>query len=335
VPLYIACATLPAFAIEQIQSGISRSHDWVGLALIPPFVLRQITMVVLIGAFYAIGGDVDATSAMLASSISVWVSALGAATILNRRLNDAVEAGPRNYDVTGWFSISLPIFMVEAAFLLLSYVDVLALMQLASPDDVAIYYAASKTIALTAFVHFAITSTTTHRFSHHHVAGEYHELRNLLTKATRWTFWPSLAAIVLLLISGKLLLRLFGTDFAEGYPLMFILSVGLLARAAIGPTERLLSMIGEWRLCFAAYSVAFLVNAGLCLLLIPLWRSAGAGAALSTALVVESALLWILAKRRIGLRFGAPARTMDSAAKAGGDRPVQAMATGCAAAAAD
>ena len=95
--------------------------------------------------------------------------------------------------------------MVEASFLLLSYVDVLALMQLASPDDVAIYYAASKTIALAAFVHFAITSTTTHRFSHHYVAGEYHELKNLLTKATRWTFWPSLAAIVLLLMAGKLL----------------------------------------------------------------------------------------------------------------------------------
>jgi len=41
VPLYIACATLPAFATEQIQSGISRSHDWVGLALIPPFAATQ------------------------------------------------------------------------------------------------------------------------------------------------------------------------------------------------------------------------------------------------------------------------------------------------------
>src|SRR6185503_4908511 len=124
------------------------------------------------------------------------------------------DPGPRKYDVRGWFSISLPIFMVEASFLLLSYIDVLALMQLASPDDVAIYYAASKTIALAAFVHFAITSTTTHRFSHHYFAGEHRELQNLLTKATRWTFWPSLAAIILLLISGKFLLTLFGAEFA-------------------------------------------------------------------------------------------------------------------------
>jgi O-antigen/teichoic acid export membrane protein len=303
VPLYIACATLPAFAIEQIQSGISRSHDWVGLALIPPFVIRQSMMVVLIGAFYALGGDVDAGWAMFALSMSVWISAIGAAVIVNRRLNDGIDGSPRNYDVTGWFSISLPIFMVEVSFLLLSYIDVLALMQLASPDDVAIYYAASKTIALAAFVHFAITSTTTHRFSQHYFAGEHRELQNLLTKATRWTFWPSLAAIILLLISGKLLLTLFGADFAEGYPLMFILSIGLLARAAIGPTERLLSMIGQWQLCFLAYSVAFLSNAALCILLIPLWRAAGADAALA-ALAIESALRWILTKRCIGPGVG-------------------------------
>jgi O-antigen/teichoic acid export membrane protein len=324
VPLYIACATLPAFAIEQIQSGISRSHDWVGLALIPPFVIRQTMMVVLIGAFYAFGGDVDAGWAMFALSISVWVSAIGAAMIVIRRLSGEIEASPRNYDLTGWFSISLPIFMVEVSFLLLSYIDVLALMQLASPDDVAIYYAASKTIALAAFVHFAITSTTTHRFSRHYFADEHRELRNLLTKATRWTFWPSLAAIILLLISGKFLLTLFGADFAEGYPLMFILSIGLLARAAIGPTERLLSMIGEWRLCFLAYSVAFLSNAALCILLIPIWRAAGAGAAFSAALVIESALLWILTKRTIGRGVGALARTMDGAEKAGSDRSVEA-----------
>lgn len=305
VLLYIACATLPAFAIEQIQSGISRAYDWPGLALVPPFIVRQAMVVVLIGALYTIGADVDARWAMLASSLSVWVSTLGAAVVLNRRLHRRWHSGPQSYDIPGWFSISLPILMVEMSFLLLSYIDVLALMQFASPDEVAIYYAASKTIALVSFIHFAVTATTTHRFSGYYVAGKLGELRRLLAKATQWTLWPSLVAIILLLLFGRPLLALFGVEFAKGYPLMFILSVGLLARAVIGPSERLLSMIGEWRLCFASYSIAFLANALLCVLLIPVWHSAGAGTAFSAALVIESALLWILTKRRFAVRFGA------------------------------
>ena len=37
--------------------------------------------------------------------------------------------------------------------------------------------------------------------------------------------------------------------FAQGYSLMFMLAVGLLARAAVGPVERLLNMVGEQRIC--------------------------------------------------------------------------------------
>ena len=36
-------------------------------------------------------------------------------------------------------------------------------------------------------------------------------------------------------------------DFVAGYPLMFILAIGLIARAAVGPAERLLNMLGEQR----------------------------------------------------------------------------------------
>src|SRR4029078_12600568 len=97
--------------------------------------------------------------------------------------------------------------------------------------------------------------------------------------------------------------------------------VGLLARAVVGPSERLLSMIGEWRGCFATYSGAFLENALLCVLLIPYWHSAGAGVAFSTALVIESVLLWLLTKRRLGMRFGLIGRIAGGAGKTDGDPP--------------
>ena len=68
---------------------------------------------------------------------------------------------------------------------------------------------------------------------------------------------------------GKPMLRLFGQGFEAGYPLMLVLSVGLLARASIGPAERLLNMLGEQRMCALVYACAFATNLVLCFVLVP------------------------------------------------------------------
>ncbi len=82
---------------------------------------------------------------------------------------------------------------------------------------------------------------------------------------------------------------------------MFILAIGMLARAAVGPAERLLNMLGERKPCAAIYAGAFTVNLVLCIILIPHIGIEGAGAATSTALVFESIMLFIVARRRLGL----------------------------------
>ena len=125
----------------------------------------------------------------------------------------------------------------------------------------------------------------------------------------RLTFWPSVAVIVGLLALGHPLLRLFGREFVAGYYLMFIIAVGLLARASVGPAERLLNMLGERRACAQAYAGAFLLNLALCFILIPYFGAAGAATASSIALVFESVGLFVVAKSRLGLHcfiFGAP-----------------------------
>ena len=41
---------------------------------------------------------------------------------------------------------------------------------------------------------------------------------------------------------------------------MFILAVGMLSRAAVGPAERLLNMLGERKQCALVYAAAFAIN---------------------------------------------------------------------------
>ncbi len=127
-------------------------------------------------------------------------------------------------------------------------------------------------------------------------------LANFMRKAIALTFWPSLAATVVLLAFGKPILSLFGPQFTEGYHLMFILAVGLLARAAIGPMERFLNVIGKQGINALIYGGAFAVNIVLCLVLIPPLGAAGAAIAISTALIVETVALVVAAEKADGSR---------------------------------
>jgi O-antigen/teichoic acid export membrane protein len=180
------------------------------------------------------------------------------------------------------------------------YTDILVLEYFRPPDEVAVYYAAAKPLALVAFIHYSIAATTAHRFSTFNVAGDRAGLAAFLAQTIKWTFWPSLAATLLLLAFGRPILGLFGAEFAEGYYLMFILAIGLLARAAIGPIERLLNMLGEQRSCALVHAGAFGVNFSLCVILIPLFGPAGAAIATAIALIFESIWLFVVTKRRLG-----------------------------------
>jgi O-antigen/teichoic acid export membrane protein len=202
-----------------------------------------------------------------------------------------------------WIRTSLPIFLVDSFFILLTYVDILVLQAFVGPAEVAVYYAATKTLVMISFVYFAVAAASAHRFSEYHVAGEHEKLARFVGDTIRWTFWPSLALAIGLLLVGKPLLSLFGPGFAEGYPLIFVLVIGLMARASVGPSERLLNMVGQQRACAMIYACAFATNLMLCLVLIPRFGLNGAAASTASAVVVESTLLYVVTKRRLGLHI--------------------------------
>ena len=301
LPLMVACVTLPFCSLMQIQDGIARSYNWIHIALIPPYIVRHLMMLVLVLAAYLLNFPTTAVVAVGAVAISFALTAIVQTVVLNRKLARNVAPGPKAFEVKTWFSISLPIVMMEGFYLLLTNTDVLVLQHFRSPDDVAVYFAASKTLMLIAFVHFAVSAASTHRFTEYHVSADRHRLAAFLADAIRWTFWASLAAAVLILTLGWPLLWLFGPRFVDGYHLMFILIAGMLARAMVGPVERLLIMLGQQHVCALVYASAFALNLTLCLVLIPRFGMEGAAIATTTALIIESAVLFVVTKMRLGL----------------------------------
>jgi O-antigen/teichoic acid export membrane protein len=301
LPLYIGCLTLPAFVVANTQDGIARSHDWMQLGLMPQFIVRQGLIIGLTAGALALGLNLGATIAMAASAAAVWIAMIGQMIVLNRRLGGHIPPGEKAYDIRGWLAISLPILLVESFYLLLSYTDVLMLQQFRASEEVGVYFAVVKTLALVSFIHYAMAATTAHRFAEYHAQGDTARLSAYVTHAIQWTFWPSLAATIALLAFGKPLLWLFGPKFVVGYDIMFVAAIGLVVRSAIGPVERLLNMLGHQGICATAYAIAFVMNVGLCVALVPPYGGMGAAAATSLSLAFETVLLFVIVRQRLGL----------------------------------
>ena len=301
LPFYLACVSLPFYALSLMCDGLARSYNWIGLALAPHSLLRPAVLFALMALAYALGFPIDATTTMIALTASIWGTSLLQLILLERRLNGVVPRGPRRFEVRRWFATSLPIVLVWSFYTMLCYADVLVLQQFRPPEEVAYYYAAVKTLTLVGFIHFSVVAAVAHQFSALHVAGDRAALAAFVAKAVRWTFWPSLGATVVMLLLGKPVLWLFGPNFTAAYPFMLILAIGFLARASMGPAERLLNMLGQQRICAAIYAAAFGFNIAGCLILAPRFGGLGAACATAAAIVLESVLLFAAAKRRLGL----------------------------------
>ncbi|HVY18813.1 MAG TPA: lipopolysaccharide biosynthesis protein [Bauldia sp.] len=302
IPLYLGAITLPMLAASEIQDNLSRAFNWADLSLWPTFVVRPVLILIIMWGSVHFGYRPSAVTGMAAVIAATYLTSIGQLISLNRRMKKHVPAGPRSYAPAQWMAIALPIFIVEGFFNLLTNVDIIMVGHFMEPSQVAVYYAAAKTLVLVHFVYYAVKSGSAQRFSQYYASGDRTKLTAFLRDTLHWTFWPSLAMAVFLLVLGKPLLSLFGPTFASGYPLLFILSVGILVRASIGPAETLLMMAGQQGIAAVVYTATFAFCVLLNVLLIPRFGLVGAASAMSLALIAETIALYTITAKRLGIR---------------------------------
>ena len=308
LPLLIGLAGVPIFALDSAQDSTARAYNWINLALIPVYIGQPVWIMACVAVAYIAGLQLSASTALILVAVGMGLTTLAQLILLRWRLSRTVKRGKRRYEIGTWFKTSLPNFLVDGFFFLLTSIDVLLLQLFVEPDQIAVYYAASKILAIVAFVYFGVSAACAHRFSQYYAARERKRLATFAVDAARWTFWPSLALATILLALGIPFLRLFGPGFESGYPVMIVLAAGLLARASIGPAERLLSMANQQRYCAIIYAAALATSVVLCLILAPFLGVVGAAIGTATAVTLESLLLFLVVKRRLGIRIFAFSR---------------------------
>ncbi|NVP53647.1 lipopolysaccharide biosynthesis protein [Mycoplana rhizolycopersici] len=310
VPVFLGIFCLPMIALGDVLEGTARAHSWAIAALSPTYIVRPLLILVFMVAAVTAGAEHIAQTAMAAALAATYLTSLVQFFDVGRRLHRTYSHGPRRVEFSTWIRMSLPIFLIEGFGFLLTNSDVVVVGLVLDPESVAIYYAAAKTMALVHFVLFAVKAAAAPRFASLYGQGDREGLAAFAGETVRWSFWPSLAVGLGVLLVGHFLLSLFGPAFTAGYEVMVILLVGILAKASVGPGEVLLMMAGQQKLCMVLYAVALAANIGLNVALIPPFGIDGAAIATAGAMAIEAALLYAAVRRMLGITifaFASPA----------------------------
>lgn len=311
LPFFIGALALPMIALGETLDGTARSNGWPVRALAPTYIVRPILILVFMIGAWALGFQINGVTGLICAVMAAYTTTIAQLTVVGVSLARRYPAGPHRTDLRTWVLVALPIFLVEGFFYLLINADVLMVGALMKPDDVAVYFATVKTLALAHFAYFAVKAGVAHLFAARIDDTDKRALHVLARRTVTWTFWPTLAMACMILLFGPILLALFGADFTRGYPLLFILAAGIVLRASIGPAESLLTMSGNQNICAAVFGCVLAINVTFNALLIPHYGLYGAATATMLATVAETFALYQLVRWRIGISMFVFLRTPE------------------------
>lgn len=300
-PVWLGLACLPLIALADVNEGIARAHGWLGHALTPAYILRPIVMLATAAAWRAAGHSLDPAGVMVCAIIACFVTAVPQSLMLIARMQAmapgrAVAVRPR-----AWLVAALPVLVTEILELVVQNLDFLLIAGLLGSEAAGLYFAGLKTIALVAFINFAVGAASANEIALAGARGDRNVLERQIRAAVTLAFWPTLGLALIIVALSPWLMQLFGPDFAAAGAFVPVLAIGLVARAMVGPAELYFNVLGEQRACALLLTGAVLVGVVLQLALISAHGLAGGAWASAATLVLLSVGFHLLARWRLGL----------------------------------
>ena len=299
MPLALFALLIPVTAMELYIEGISRSFGWYMLPIVPPYIIRPLTIAALVAGLWWMGVDVTASHVL---AIAVAVTAIlvsSQAFVLRRRLIALLGKPEKATTRRVWVKASIPLALIVTVEEIFYWSDVLILGFLVPSEDVSLYFAALRSMALTTFVQYAFMLVSARKFSLANAGRDRAELQAKVREASSWTFVLSIPAVLLTLAAGYPLLRLFGPEFVEAWPVMAVIGLALLLRASVGQAVDLLTVLGRQKASLAIALTALGVNIIMSVSLVPIIGIMGAAIGTATAYGVRALLLFTYCRSKL------------------------------------
>ena len=303
--LFWAVLLLPFLAFIYQASSVLRALQQIKTSMLPIYILLPIAISLGCSYYYNDHNKLTVDAAMMINLICT----IGVCIYINKKAGRTVNLlVPEAESISRpglWTSVSAILFISTLLNMLLKQSDILFVSYFLGNTKAGIYGAATKISTLVALG----LSVTDYVFMPKIAAlwekRQIVRLQKLVHEGSRQILLNTIPIAVVLLISGKWLLGLFGDAFSAAYLPLVILVVGQLVNALTGMVGGLLTMTGNQKMFLLFYLMAFAAQAVLNILLIPSVGIIGASIASSLGLILLNVIGYRFVRRKMKISASA------------------------------
>lgn len=300
----IAIAAVYFSACLTLNQMILQAFDHIRLSQLVEKIARPLLLIAFIALFHLAAIRFDSDSLVL---LAVLVSAIcsGLVLVLTLRKTSRFRGKDTGLPETGttrerlagktvfFFSISLlNLLSTKITMLILPFFTVQA--------DIGIFNISYRFADLLIFPFFLMHTVLPQLFARHQ--GEEKEYtRSIFRESNKLMLLLALPLLLLNILAGPYLLRLFGPAFGSGYVPLIYISLAQLLFSLFGPTNTILMMQGRERYSAGCLFLYVLLLAGTSRLLIPAGGITGGALAILISSAGYQLLLAVLVYRLYGI----------------------------------
>jgi O-antigen/teichoic acid export membrane protein len=295
------CLGLPLLALEFFLEGVARAMGWFKLTTIVIYIVRPVLMAAgAVGVWYS-GHVLNGMALCLILFVSMAVTTLFLWWKMHQRLAAQAQGkAPGEATRRFWLRQSMPLLLASGLDDVLMYIDVVLVGLWLSPADAALYFVASRVLALASLAQYAFSFVAARRFSMSLASdGEAHALGQMW-RVTALATAITVLAVGVTLVACPWLLALFGEGYGNSFSLVAILGVAQVGRALFGQGQEYMLVSGRSGALMVINLLAVLVLLATFWMILPESGVIGAAIGLAAVIWLRAAVLlgWILLSAR-------------------------------------
>ncbi len=297
----LVAAWIALFAIQSLLAESFRGFSDIRMASVFDRLLTSLISASLLAWLWFQIGTANLGQILLIIVAACGISVVAGGLLLRRRVL-TLEKNGESIASSEIMAISLPLLVAGIAPFIVSEGGIWILGALRPPEEVAIFGAATRLVALIAMPLLVVNAVVAPMIGEMYAQGKQQELEYYLRKIATLGGYAAIGILVVLIIFGAQILELvFGEYFRSAYPAMVILSIGMFVNIWSGSCGQTLMMTGGQKTLMYITLFTGLLMVALSLVVVEPYGITGMASVASGAITLQYLLLVCFAKRHTGM----------------------------------
>lgn len=295
----VVLLTGPVLALAPWVGRLEQTHNRLARAFVPEFIGRPVLLLLVVCLLvYVVKTPLTPLQVITVQALTIFIVVALQLFLAAWFIQSAYKKTPYRPSPAKWLRLSFPFLLTT--FYLNAYMELNILFAgwYLSATDLGVYSAVLRVGLLIAFGIRSVNAVLFPKVSQLYAAKKYSILQNMVTRATRLQFAGSLAAILILVVFGKSLLALFGSEFEAGYFALLVIAFSQLLVAGFGPGNLILGVTGFETDNLVVYMLTLPILFLLLSYLSPLYGPLGAACAMLAMTLVQLCITTVVTVRR-------------------------------------